>query len=192
MPTMDTETSPVSDAYNQIASFLSKIARRFVRNFKASFTEVDAARWKKVILIVVVYILIRPYIDKFFRYMHDRDRAKERAKKKAKEEEEEREVLRARISANQLRGVRPSSAGEGKVLGEIESDEEVEIDDADDEAKASGVPEFGKLARKRQKKYWKNVQKGQQQRAEELTDSRMLELLDWSESEEDEKKKGSS
>lgn len=185
---MHPESSPVSDAFNQVVSFFNTIIRRFIRNFKASFTQVDSTRWTKVILIVIGYILVRPYIERFFKYMHDRDRAKEKAKAKAKADAEEEEALKARISANELRGAGSSGSGEGKVLGEVDADEEAEVnevDDTDDEGKASGVPEWGKLARKRQKKYLTSVQKGQQQRTEALTDSRMLELLDWSESEEE-------
>lgn len=193
---MATESSPASDALttlaNSVISFFQTITRRFLRNSKASFTQVSRDRWTKVIIIVVIYILIRPYIERFFKYMHDRDRAKAKQKEKEKADAWDEKNRRARVSANELRAAGASAsaadgAGEGKVLGEIDSEEEE--DEAEDEAKASGVPEWGRLARKRQKQYFKSVQKNQQPRAEELSDQKMLELLDWSESDEE---KGSS
>lgn len=188
---MATESSPASDALttfaNSVISFFQTITRRFLRNSKASFTEVSRDRWVKVIITVVVYILIRPYIERFFKYMHDRDRAKAKQKEKEKADAWDEKNRRARVSANELRAAGASAsaadgAGEGKVLGEIDSEED---DEAEDEAKASGVPEWGRLARKRQKQYFKSVQKNQQPRAEELSDQKMLELLDWSESDEE-------
>lgn len=192
---MASESSPASDALssfaNHVISFFETIFRRFIRNVKASFTNVTKERWTKVIITVVVYLLIRPYIERFFKYMHDRDRAKAKQKEKEKVEAWGEKNRRARVSANQLRSTTAGAAGadgEGKVLGEIDTDEDVddnEVDDAEDEAKASGVPEWGRHARKRQKKYLKDLQKNQQPVAEELTDQQMLELLDWSESDEE-------
>ncbi|RMJ26478.1 Protein trafficking PGA2 [Aspergillus sp. HF37] len=190
---MADESSPASDALtsfaNSVISFFQTIFRRFLRNTKASVTEVSRDRWTKVIISVVVYILIRPYIERFFKYMHDRDRAKAKQKEKEKADAWEEKNRRARVSANELRAAGSSAkadaggGGEGKVLGEIDSEEDVE--EAEDEAKASGVPEWGKLARRRQKQYFTSLQKNQQPRAEELSDKQMLELLDWSESEEE-------
>lgn len=98
---------------------------------------------------------------------------------------------KAKASANALRGGNGGGGGEtGKVLGEVDdTDEEVDHSsdepEGEDEAAASGVPEFGRHARKRQKKYLKSLEKNQVPKAAELSDQQLLELLDWSESEED-------
>ncbi|KAJ5159459.1 uncharacterized protein N7482_006463 [Penicillium canariense] len=169
-----------SDFFTQLFSFVDTVVRRFCKNFYGSFVDVSAKRWTKVIASVIFYIIIRPYIEKFFKYLHDRDRKKEKEKK-----EKEKAAWggkKAKMSANALRG-----GDGGKVLGEVENtDDEVEDEDADSElAQASGVPEWNKMARKRQKKYMKNLEKGQ--RAEKLSEDQIMELLDWSEEEAEKK-----
>ncbi|KAJ5690805.1 hypothetical protein N7462_005197 [Penicillium macrosclerotiorum] len=164
-----------SDFFYQIFGVVDTGVRRLCKNTYASFAEVSGKRWTKVILSVIFYIIVRPYIEKFFKYLHDRERKKEKEKK-----EKERAALggrKAKTSANSLRG------GEsGKVLGEVENtDDEVEEGEEDELAQASGVPEWNKMARRRQKKYLKNLEKGQ--RAEKLSEDQIMELLDWSDSE---------
>ena len=169
------------DFFNQIFGVLDTSVRRFGKNFYASFAEVSMRRWTKVILSVIFYILIRPYIEKFFKYLHDRERRKEKEKKQA-----QKAALggkKAKMSANALRG------GEsGKVLGEVENtDDEVEDEEESELAQASGVPEWNSMARKRQKKYLKNLKKENGKRAEKLSEEQIMELLDWSESESESK-----
>ncbi|CEJ58015.1 hypothetical protein PMG11_06687 [Penicillium brasilianum] len=178
----DMAAEAASDFFTQLFGFVDTGVRRFFKNFYASFAEVSAKRWTKVIASVIFYIIIRPYIEKFFKYLQERDRKKEKEKK-----EKERAALggkKAKMSANALRG----GAEKGKVLGEVENtDDEVEEEGEDDLAQASGVPEWNGMARKRQKKYLKNLAK-QGQRAEKLSEDQIMELLDWSEEEEENKK----
>lgn len=177
----DKAAEAASEFFREIYSVLEAAVYRFCRNFYNSFVEVSLSRWSKVIASVVFYILIRPYIEKFFKFLHDRDRRKEKEKKEA-----ERAKLggkKAKVSANSLRG-----GDKGKVLGEVDNtDDEVEDDEEDELAEASGVPEWNKMARKRQKRYIKNLQKKEGPKAEKFTEEEIMELLDWSES-EDEKK----
>lgn len=184
---MSSETPDAGDvvldlAYEFVATIYDSLVTavtRFRTNFYASFANVSLHRWLRIGAIVASYVMLRPYIDLMFRKWFDHDQRK----KKEKEEAQKAAFgvspdKKANMSANALRGG-------GKVLGEVEeSDEEVE----DDEAKASGVPEWGKLAKKRQKKYQKSVEKESQQPAPALTDEQMMELLDWSDSEEDRRK----
>ncbi|KAJ5584855.1 uncharacterized protein N7459_004655 [Penicillium hispanicum] len=177
----DMAAEATADFFNQLFETVDAAVRRFFKNFYASFAEVSMRRWTKVILSVIFYILIRPYIEKFFKYLHDRERRKEKEKKEA-----QKAALggkKAKMSANALRG------GEsGKVLGEVDNTEdEVEDDEENELAQASGVPEWNGMARKRQKRYLKNLKKENGKRAEKLSEDQMMELLDWSES-EDEKK----
>ncbi|OJJ62563.1 hypothetical protein ASPSYDRAFT_656004 [Aspergillus sydowii CBS 593.65] len=169
-------TDALSDYFSNLYAFLELIVTRFCTNFYKSFAEVTAYRWTKVIASVVGYILIRPYIEAFFKKMHDRERRKEQEKEKAEKKERK---AKAKVSANALRGG-VSGEGEGKVLGEGEN--------AEDFAAASGVPEWGKNARKRAKKHAKKLEAEEAEgSASKLSENQLMELLDWSES-EDEKK----
>ncbi|KAJ6096378.1 hypothetical protein N7486_007124 [Penicillium sp. IBT 16267x] len=178
----DVAAEAAADFFHQIFGVIIETICRFGRNLYNSFAEVGGGRWTKVIGSVIFYVLIRPYIEKFFKYLNDRDRRKEKEKK-----EKEKAALngkKAKKSANSLR------AGEtGKVLGEVDTEDELE-EGEENLALASGVPEWNKMARKRQKKYMKNLEKQNGKRAEEFSEEQLLELLDWSESEnEDDKKK---
>lgn len=179
----DKAVDAATDFFNQIYSLVELTIRRFCKNSYASVAEMGGKRWTKVILSVVFYILVRPYIEKGFKWLHDRDRRKEKEKK-----EQERAAFgkkKPKMSANALRG------GEtGKVLGEVEaSDDEIEAEEGEEDilAAASGVPEWHGMARKRQKRYIKNLQKQEGQKAEKLSEDQMMELLDWSDSETEKK-----
>lgn len=176
----DIAAEAASDFFTQLFGFVDTGVRRFFKNFYNSFAEVSGKRWTKVIASVIFYLILRPYIERFFKYLHDRERKKEKEKK-----EKERAALggkKAKMSANALRG-----GDGGKVLGEVENtDDEVEEGGEDELVQASGVPEWNGMARKRQKKYLKNMAKGQ--RAEKLSEDQIMELLDWSEEEEENKK----
>lgn len=177
----DKAAEAASEFFTEIFGMVETVIRRFFRNFYNSFAQVSMSRWTKVIGSVIFYILIRPYIEKFFKYLYDRDRRKEKEKKEA--EKAKLGGKKAKMSANSLRG-----GDKGKVLGEVENtDDEVEDDEEDELAVASGVPEWNKMARRRQKKYIKNLQKKEGPKAEKFTEEEIMELLDWSES-EDEKK----
>ncbi|KAL4951138.1 trafficking PGA2-domain-containing protein [Aspergillus filifer] len=186
-------TNAINDYFSNLYAFLELIVTRFCRNLYYSFTEVTAYRWTKVIVSVVGYLLIRPYIEALFKKMHERDRKKQAEKEKAEKKEKK---AKAKVSANALRG--GATEGEGKVLGEVENtDDEVESEDVEAEqgenaeefATASGVPEWGKNARKRAKKHAKKLEKDEEENkgGAKLSEEQLMELLDWSES-EDEKK----
>ncbi|BDD62380.1 hypothetical protein MPDQ_001394 [Monascus purpureus] len=170
----------VADAVNEFFSLLFKGfavgAKRLKDNMYASVADMTSQRWIRLAAVVIGYIMIRPYIDLGFRKWFDYDQRRKRAK-----EEAQRAAFgvsgdkKAKVSANSLRGT-------GKVLGEVENtDDELE----EDEAKASGVPEWSGIARKRRKKYLKSLEKQTEKHAEELSEEQLLELLDWSESEDE-------
>ena len=175
----------LEEFFSKLFSFFTTIYTRFTRNLYASFAEVSLNRWSKVLCSVVFYIIIRPYLERFFHSIHERDLAKQREKEK--EQKEGMKGKKAKISPNALRA---TGGGEkGKVLGEVDNtddevDSEGDDEDVDEVLKTSGVPEWGRHARKRQKKYLRNLEKGVQQKTEELSDQQILELLDWSEDEE--------
>ncbi|KAJ5783198.1 hypothetical protein N7457_004972 [Penicillium paradoxum] len=170
-----------NDFFYQLYQFFELIVTRFCKNGYASIAQMSGKRWTKVIGSVVFYLIIRPYIEKLFKWMHERDRRKE----KEKREKEKANFGKVKMTANSLRG---GGDTKGKVLGEVDhTDDELE-DEEDIMPTASGVPEWSKMARKRQKNYIKSVKKDQ--RAEDLSRDQIMELLDWSDEEEvDEKTK---
>ncbi|OJJ44981.1 hypothetical protein ASPZODRAFT_661190 [Penicilliopsis zonata CBS 506.65] len=184
---MEKVTELLTDFVGQLLAAAEATLKRFVNRFSASFTTGDAKRWVRVLLIVFAYLLVRPYIDRFFKWSYERDRLK-REEKKKKEEEAfgVTEDSQAKVSANSLRGGGAAAAAAprepGKVLGEVENSDD-EINEAEEFATASGVPEWGKNARKRQKKYQKNLEKGGNTRAKNLSEDQIKELLEWSDSE---------
>ncbi|CAG8030341.1 unnamed protein product [Penicillium nalgiovense] len=164
-----------NDFFAQLYSYFEIAITRFFKNSYASVAQMSGKRWTKVIGSVVFYIIIRPYIEKLFKWMYDRDRRKE----KEKRDKEKAQFGKVKVSPNTLRG---GGDGKGKVLGEVDnSDDELE-DEEDLMAAASGVPEWNDMARKRQKNYIKRAKKDQ--RAEDLSRDQIMELLDWSEEEE--------
>ena len=184
----------VNDFFKQLFGFVSTGYYRFTNNLHASFAQVSKDRWTKVILYVVFYIIIRPYIEKFFRWTSDKER-----KRKEEQEKKEREATgyeagrKSKVSANNLRGGAAAANESGKVLGEVDNtDDEVDDDEEEGEdvkfARASGVPEWpsGKNARKRQKKQARNLAESSQ-KTHNLTDEQLMELLDWSDSDAEKK-----
>jgi hypothetical protein len=164
------------DFFGQLYVFFETVWTRFWKNGYASIAQMSGKRWTKVIGSVVFYLIVRPYIEKLFKWMHDRDRRKEKEKK----EKERAEFGKVKISPNSLRG--GGGDDKGKVLGEVDNTDDELEDEEDVMAAASGVPEWNKMARKRQKNYIKNVKK--EQRVEGLSRDQIYELLDWSEDEE--------
>lgn len=173
----DVAADAASEFFLQIYEFADELVRRFGRNFYNMFATLSSRRWGKVIGIVVFYLIIRPYIHKLFKWMYDRDQKKEKEKK---DRERAEFAGKAKVSANALRG----GGSSGKVLGEVEgSDEEVEEDEEDVLPHASGVPEWSQMARKRQKKYLKSINKQNGKHAENMTEEQLMQLLDWSDEE---------
>ena len=166
----------VADAVNEFFSILFNSfmigLNRFKTNLYASFADMTAHRWVRLGAVIVGYILIRPYIDAGFRKWFDYDQRKKKAEEDAQKAAfGETEDKKAKLSANSLRG-------SGKVLGEVENtDDEPE----EDEANASGVPGSSNMTRRRRKKSEKQAEK----RGHQLSEEQLLELLDWSESEEE-------
>ncbi|KAL4907128.1 trafficking PGA2-domain-containing protein [Aspergillus multicolor] len=182
-------TDAINDYFSNLYAFLELLVTRFCKNLYKSFAEVTAYRWTKVILSVVGYILIRPYIEAFFKKMHERDRKKQQEKERAERKEKR---AKAKVSPNALRG--GAAEGEGKVLGEVENtddelsdvEEQDNVENAEEFATASGVPEWGKNARKRAKKHAKKLEKeAEETKGPKLSEDQIKELLDWSDSEDE-------
>lgn len=138
----DRAAEAATEFFTSIFGVFETTIRRFCKNTYSSFADVSTSRWTKVIGSVIFYILVRPYIEKFFKYLQERDMRKQREKKEA--EKAAMGGKKAKMSANALRG-----GGDGKVPSEVDTDEEVEEGEEADLnlAMASGVPEWNQIGR---------------------------------------------
>ncbi|KAN0083777.1 Protein trafficking PGA2 domain containing protein [Elaphomyces granulatus] len=176
-----TAAATPDDVWSLLHEFTSKITIYFsnaFRNLHASVTTPSTKYWLRLCVIVCGYIMIRPLIDMFFRKSFERTREKEAARKREQEEAFNAPGKKAKMSANTLRTP-------GMVIGEVDTEDEEEIN-RNNGSKATGIPSWGTSARKRQNKFLNQEAK---RREKEMTDEQLLELLDWSESDENGKDK---
>jgi len=115
----------------------------------------------------------------FFRKLFERGQEKEDARKREQDEAFGVTGKKAKMSANTLRTP-------GMVIGEVDTEDEEEIN-RNKVRKATGrVPSQGASARKPQ---GNSLKQEARKRANEMTGEQLLELLDWSESEDNGKGK---
>lgn len=186
LPKMSSQTSNAAastpDVWSLLHEFSSKIVIYFsnaFRNVHASVSTAQTKYWLRLCIIVCGYIMLRPLIDMFFRKLFEQGRDKEDARKREQDEAFGVTGKKAKMSANALRTP-------GMVIGEVDTEDEEEIN-KDNGSKATGIRPWGSSARKRQQKFLN--QEAKRRAAKEMTDEQMLELLDWSESEDDGKGK---
>ncbi|KAI0196576.1 trafficking PGA2-domain-containing protein [Xylaria flabelliformis] len=122
------------------------ITDRVTNNVSTSLTNMSAQQWIRLIAIVGAYALLRPYIIKLG------------AKHSAKEFEKAQQDV-AEISPNQLRGE----------LG-IPDESEDEEGGGDDDQGATSAADWGKKARKRQRRMIKQLLDAEEQRLQETFD----------------------
>ncbi|KAH8167520.1 hypothetical protein CIB48_g709 [Xylaria polymorpha] len=120
------------------------ITDRVTNNVTTSLTNMTAKQWIRLIAIVGAYALLRPYIIKLG------------AKHSAKEFEKAQQDV-AEISPNQLRG-------------EIGIPDESDDDDAGPEQGETSSADWGKKARKRQRRMIKQLLDAEEQRLQETFD----------------------
>ncbi|KAI0434553.1 protein trafficking Pga2 [Xylaria sp. FL1042] len=123
---------------------ISLISDRMTTNVSASITNMTAQQWIRLVAIVGAYALLRPYIIKLG--------AKHQEKQFEKAQQET-----AEISPNQLRG-------------ELGIPEESDDDDDDIGQGESTGADWGKKARKRQRKMIKQLLDAEEQRLQETLD----------------------
>ena len=109
-------------------------------------------------------MFLRPYIDKAFRKLFETGQSKaDAAQAQAEREEMEKEGGAAKVSANTLRGE----------LGE-ESDSDVDAD----VGHATGVPQWGKSARRKQRKFMEYLERKAEEMKNEDEDKDIEDLLE--------------
>ncbi|KAI0490945.1 protein trafficking Pga2 [Xylaria cf. heliscus] len=120
------------------------ITDRFTANVTTSFTNMTLQQWIRLVAIVGAYALLRPYIIKMG------------AKHSAKEFEKAQQDV-AEISPNELRG-------------ELGIPEESDDDDGGNEQGDASGADWGKKARKRQRRMIKQLLDAEEQRLQETFD----------------------
>ncbi|KAI1138820.1 DUF1531-domain-containing protein [Hypoxylon sp. FL0543] len=129
--------------FDSINQLFTLVKDRFSNNLSESFTSMTPKQWIRLVIIVGAYMLLRPYIIKLGA------KHQEKQLEKQFKEEEERQ---AQISPNQLRG---------EQLGIPE--------DSDDEEQAeTTASDWGKKARKRQRKMINKLLDAEEKRLQEL------------------------
>ncbi|KAI1754628.1 DUF1531-domain-containing protein [Xylaria castorea] len=120
------------------------VTDRVTNNVTSSVTNLTAQQWIRLIAIVGAYALVRPYVIKLG------------AKHSAKEFEKAQQDV-AEISPNELRG-------------ELGIPDESEDDDGDDGQGATSGIDWGKTARKRQRRMIKQLLDVEESRLQETFD----------------------
>jgi hypothetical protein len=184
MATTDTTNPDMAAIFSEIVETVSHYVLETVNDFQDWIATPKIRKWLRIIVIVAGYIMVRPWIELFFKKMFEKQKDKEDAERKKKREEEEGFLApgteRAKKSANSLRVGAAAEEGAGASSEEDEAEK----------VKASGVMEWGRGARKRQKKSAAKQQAAR--KAEQMSEEELLQLLDWSESEDEAKKKAAA
>lgn len=171
-----TAASHGADVSSLLQEFFSRLADYFIETFQNLSTAITTPKfkyWLRIFVVVAAYIMVRPLIELFFKTLLHRKLDKEDAERKKREEAFTVPGTQAKMSANALRTSK--------------TDEEKK--EEEENVKSTGVMEWGRDARKRQKKYLKNLEREAERKAEDMDDEELLELLDWSESDHDDEKK---
>ncbi|KAI1735080.1 protein trafficking Pga2 [Xylaria scruposa] len=141
-------TGLISHFGETLWKLVTLITDRVTNNVSTSFTNMTAQQWIRLIAIVGAYALLRPYIIKLG------------AKHSAKEFEKAQQDV-AEISPNELRGE----------LGIPEESEDEEGGGGDDDGQGTtSAADWGKKARKRQRRMIKQLLDAEEQRLQETFD----------------------
>ncbi|KAI0550733.1 protein trafficking Pga2 [Xylaria curta] len=140
-------TGLISHFGETLWKLVTLITDRVTNNVSTSLTNMTAQQWIRLIAIVGAYALLRPYIIKLG------------AKHSAKEFEKAQQDV-AEISPNQLRGE----------LGIPDESEDEEGGGDDDGQGATSAADWGKKARKRQRRMIKQLLDAEEQRLQETFD----------------------
>ncbi|KAI5300481.1 hypothetical protein KEM56_002425 [Ascosphaera pollenicola] len=165
MATPETTQVPlinVGDVKNYIINWPSNAGSAL----KGTFATLSIRDYIRLVWIVGGYIILRPYLEKLFKFMFDRGQ-----KKNEEGEEEEEEDLatgKTKLSANDLRGVSSGVDYPGQ------EDEE----ESENENVKPPVPQWGRAARLRQKKAIQLIEEEYARRQAEEDDKDIEDLLE--------------
>ena len=130
-------------------------------NLSTSVSNLSIRDYIRIIWIVGGYVFLRPYLDKGFRKLFETGQNKaDAAQAKAEWEEMQKDGGAVNMSANELRGETAEFQGN--------SDPDADV------GHATGVPQWGKSAKRKQRKFMEYLE----QKAEEMKDEDDKDIAD--------------
>ncbi|EEA18717.1 hypothetical protein TMatcc_010743 [Talaromyces marneffei ATCC 18224] len=184
----------------------------FLHDFQDYVATPKVRHWLRIIVIVAGYIMLRPAIELFFKWLFERKNSKEEEEQKRKKEEEDKKLeeeglKKPKKDGNSLRvgtkteeskteekksekvqeskGGKKTTANENtsKKNNKTKSDE---YENSDQEDYAEKIRASGVLEwgrDARKRKQRQQVEAEQQQQQKKIDEEKLLELLDWSDEE---------
>lgn len=184
------DPSSEESTISNLLTTLNLYTTNLTTNVSTSISALTVKDYIRLIWIIGGYIFLRPYLDKGFQKLLNSANRKEEEKEKEEEaataaaaaggdedaaRKQRKELKRAKREVNALRGVNGGDVG-GKG-GDDDDDSESESDE-EAEAQATGVPTWGKSARRRQKNFFKHLEKEAERMKEEEDDKDIEDLLE--------------
>ncbi|OJD27969.1 hypothetical protein ACJ73_00625 [Blastomyces percursus] len=154
-----------------VVATLQTWSTNFTTNVSSSVSSLTLRDYIRLVWIIGGYLFLRPYLDTGFRKLLKTNMDKSDAEEKERERAEAETAnagsagARAKISANALRG----ALGVGSDSEEDENEEGVE--------KTQAVPQWGKSARRRQKRVLRQLEEAGE-RLREDDDKDIADLLE--------------
>ncbi|EEH42059.1 hypothetical protein PAAG_03980 [Paracoccidioides lutzii Pb01] len=153
-----------------ILSTLQTWSTNLKTNLSNSVTSLTLRDYIRLIWIIGGYLFLRPYLDSGFRKLFTSNMDKSDAEEKAQEQAELEAAAvgsvgaRAKLSANALRGA----------LGDDSESNEEE----DGTGETTGVPQWGRSARRRQRRVLRKLEEAALRHKEEEDDKDIADLLE--------------
>ncbi|KAK4228778.1 protein trafficking Pga2 [Podospora fimiseda] len=135
-----------------LANIASTLGDRFTTNVQSTFENMSPQKWLRVVIVAGAYMLLRPYLIKLGGKVQMDTHEKEAIER----EEQERLAQKGKISPNDLRGL----------MGKVEVPEDTDSEEEEEEGN-SGVgsgADWGKNARRRQRKMIKKLLEAEEKR----------------------------
>ncbi|CAM1508357.1 Fc.00g052050.m01.CDS01 [Cosmosporella sp. VM-42] len=146
-PPVQTE-GPELNAFGKFTAQFLQYGANASNNLQDTFTNMTTKHWIRLIMIVGGYMLLRPYLMKLGTHLG--------VKQMEKQEAKEKEIVKAKISANELRGL-PA--------------------DASDDEGESTAGDWGQKARVRQREVLKQLVEAEEKRLEDEDELKEIEDL---------------
>lgn len=144
--------------FMSVTDTLYTLYSNFTNNISTSVSNLTIQDYIRLVWIIGGYYFLRPYLDKGFRKLFDSGNAKREAEEAAAAET----AGKTKLSANTLR--------QGDVA---ESDEEGE-----DEGESTGVSNWGRSARRKQRNFMKYLEQEAERKRAEDDDKDIADLLE--------------
>ncbi|KAM5466676.1 hypothetical protein MauCBS54593_005933 [Microsporum audouinii] len=145
--------------FTSVTDMLYTLYSNFTNNISTSVSNLTIQDYIRLVWIIGGYYFLRPYLDKGFRKLLDSGTAKREAEEAAAAET----AGKAKMSANALR--------QGDTAGDSDEEEE-------DEGESTGVSNWGKSARRKQRNFMKYLEQEAERKRAEDDDKDIADLLE--------------